>query len=100
MRKELCRYRSPKEQDGEVLSIAADAEVLTTKGEFWKFFNADSCYKLFRKLYYLTAHLLIYKFSILPLLFLIFLPHLKTKFLISPPFPYNYMQKFPTKNRD
>ena len=29
----LCRYRSPKEQDGEVLSIAADAEVLTTKGE-------------------------------------------------------------------
>ncbi len=59
MRKELCRYRSPKEQDGEVLSIAADAEVLTTKGVFWKFFNADSCYKLFRKLYYLTAHLLI-----------------------------------------
>jgi hypothetical protein len=59
MRKELCRYRSPKEQDGEVLSIAADAEVLTTKGEFWKFFNADSCYKLFRKLYYLTVHLLI-----------------------------------------
>ena len=28
----MCRYRSPKEQDGEVLSIAADAEVLTTKG--------------------------------------------------------------------
>jgi hypothetical protein len=29
----VSRYRSPKEQDGEVLSIAADAEVLTTKGE-------------------------------------------------------------------
>lgn len=27
----MHRYRSPKEQDGEVLSIAADAEVLTTK---------------------------------------------------------------------
>jgi hypothetical protein len=29
----MSRYRSPKEQDGEVLSIAADAEVLTTKGK-------------------------------------------------------------------
>ena len=25
------RYRNPNEQDGEVLSIAADADVLTTK---------------------------------------------------------------------
>jgi hypothetical protein len=35
----MSRYRSPKEQDGEVLSIAADAEVLTTKGEH--FFDLD-----------------------------------------------------------